>query len=285
MKQLFNGTKPPPGKRDDIVPKSPGRTDPIYDRRPVTILMTGTIAPPSGMPGTRRSDPRVRQREYLDAFSFYCDIDDKFVDRIIFLENSNSSLEEFADHAAATNTKKQINLIRCPSEYLAKMGKGYGEFMMIDYGLRALKNSGVLDEHSKIWKITGRLRLINVSEMISTSPLSYDLYCDLRYLPFIKDAIGGNSWMELRTFAFNLNFYSSVLENQYERGFVLEKEFFKIVLEQMKQERWKIVPRFRHQPVIEGVSGYSNVSYSSPKYRVKNAIRTAARRLAPSLWV
>ncbi|UHC17903.1 hypothetical protein LRS73_08650 [Methylobacterium currus] len=285
MKQLFNEMKSPFGKRDDIVQNSPGRTDLICDRRPVTILMTGTIAPPSGMPGTRRNDPRIRQREYLDAFSFYLNIDDKFVDRLIFLQNSNNSLKEFTDLAAASNTQKQINLIRCPSEYSAEMGKGYGEFMMIDYGIRVLRDSGIFDNSSIFWKITGRLRLINISEMISTSPEPYDLYCDLRYLPFIKDTLGGNSWMELRAFSFSLDFYSSVLENQYERGFVLEKEFFKIVLEQMKQERWKIVPRFRRQPVIQGVSGYSNVSYSSPKYRVKNAIRTAARRLAPSLWV
>jgi hypothetical protein len=52
-----------------------------------------------------------------------------------------------------------------------------------------------------LWKVTGRLRVLNLEKLIATAPERYDFYCDLRSVPLIGERLGGNHWMELRTFS------------------------------------------------------------------------------------
>src|ERR1700712_1262045 len=97
---------------------------------PITILMTATITPPAGMPGTVRSDPKLRLDEYLAAFQNYIAADDDYVGQIIVLENSDSDLTEFERIARESGSRKKIQLINTSSDYPAQMGKGYGEILM-----------------------------------------------------------------------------------------------------------------------------------------------------------
>jgi hypothetical protein len=252
---------------------------------PVTLVMTATIQPPPGMPGTARSDPGQRRGEYLAAFQSYLDIDDGLLDQIVIFENSDADLSDFAAAAEKAKTRKKIQLITTPSDYPADRGKGYGEFLMMDWGISELTSRGAIDQTTKMWKVTGRLNVRNIATVLRTAPKSYAVYCDLRNVPVIGESLGGNRWMELRLFSFTLPAYNALFRGQYGVGMVLEKEFFPIVDQVFRSKAFQVYPRFRTQPVFEGFSGFSNASYTSFSYRMKNAIRRFGRSFAPWVWL
>ena len=47
----------------------------------------------------------------------------------------------------------------------------------------------------------------------------------------------------------------------------------------------RTVPRFRVTPRLEGVRGYDGAAYGSARDRAKYALRRAANRLLPGLWI
>jgi hypothetical protein len=254
-------------------------------REPVTLVMSATITPAQGMPGTARSDPALRRREYLEAFASYLAIDDCLIGQIAVFENSGADLSDFAALADSAGTKKAIHLIHAPSDYPADRGKGYGEFYMMDFGLDALAARKAIDDKTKLWKVTGRLKMRNIAAVLGSAPPVYDIYCDLRDVPFIGEKLGGNRWMELRLFSFTMPAYNALFRGQYGVGDVLEKEFFPLVEQALRAKTFKVYPRFRQQPVFEGYSGFSNASYTSASYRLKNAVRIFGRTFAPWVWL
>jgi hypothetical protein len=237
------------------------------------------------MPGSVRNDPQLRLKEYLEAFHFYLGVDDMLADQIVIMENSDADLGPFARVAAERNSKKRLQLINTSSDYPSAKGKGYGEFRMIDEGLSRLIVSGAIQMDTPVWKLTGRLKLLNIAEMLATAPTGYDFYCDLRSVPFIGERLGGNDWMELRVFSFTPAGYDKRLRGQYDSAYVLEKAFFTLLTRTTETDAVRVVPRFRRQPRLSGVSGHSNRSYETVGYRAKNTLRSIVRVLAPRLWL
>ena len=246
------------------------------------VMLTATVTPAAGMPGTQRADPAIRLQDYCQAFAFYLGLPDDRVDKILLFENSGFDLDVFRRMAEEAGTAKQVEYINVSSTYDAIKGKGYGEFLMID---NALSQSKIIDPATKLWKITGRLKILNLAEIIRTAPSDYEVYCDLRDVPFIGESLGGNKWMELRLFSCTLAAYNRFFRGQYDVGYVLEKDFFQIVAPEVRKRDRRIVPRFRIQPQFEGLSGYSGRSYRSKKDQVKSLLRTVMRRAAPGLWL
>lgn len=257
---------------------------PAQKLQPVTLLMTATIQPPAGMPGATRSDPTLRRDEYLAAFRNYLALSDDYIKQIVVLENSDSDLSDFAK--LARNSTKTIHLINTSSDYPAGKGKGYGEFLMTDQGLTALGRTGAIDARTKIWKVTGRLIVRNLPKMLRFAPGEYDLYCDLRQVPFIGESLGGNDWMELRLFSFTPKAYDALIRGRYDVHSVVEKGFFKIVKSALDASMpLNIHPRFKVQPVLDGFNGLKNTSYRSLPYRAKNGLRSTTRVFMPFLWL
>lgn len=249
------------------------------------LVMSATVSPPKAMIGSARNDPDQRLLEYQEAFRFYLRLPDQYVDTLVVFENSGADLEVFRDIAVAAHSKKRLHLVNTTSNYPAEMGKGYGEFMMMDEGLATLLAAGVAS-HKKFWKVTGRLQIVNIEQMISRAPDDFEMYCDLRNVPLIGDALGGNRWMELRVFGFTMNGYDRYLRGNYGLGIGLETYFFEILYAAIKNGTGTgIVPRFRVQPVIDGFCGYNNKSYLSLEYRLKNLVRSAGRIVFPNLWL
>jgi hypothetical protein len=249
------------------------------------ILMTATVAPSTLMPGTARSDPALRLAEYLAAFDHYLALDDALVDGIILLENSGFDLAPFRERHARSGSRKTVHLVNVPDDYDHSKGKGYGEFLMIDRGLAQLAASGAIAPEDRLWKVTGRLIVANMAQMMARAPRSFDFYCDLRKVPLIGESLGGNRWAELRLIAFTMRGYYALLRGQYDSDFVLEKSFFEILHDNLGSGALAITPRFAIQPTFVGYSGFSNQSYLSPSKRAKNALRAVGRRLLPALWL
>lgn len=252
--------------------------------KPVTpnvILMSATITPSKDMPGSTRMDPGVRMNDYMEALKYYESVAPDIVDRIVFLENSGTDLTPLKN-ALQRKSYKNVEFISVSSDYPPAKGKGFGEFKMLDEGLLA---SDVIRPDDHVWKVTGRLKILNIEQLIRSAPTAFDVYCDLRDVPMIGESLGGNLWMELRTFAFRREAYDRFFRNEYSTSFVLEKKFFQTMKDALENPDAQIVPRFRVQPIIDGYSGYSNAHYRSTGYKAKEKLRMIARQVAPGLWL
>jgi hypothetical protein len=242
--------------------------------------MTGTIVPRVG--GAARNDPELRFRDYREAFQFYLDVPNKYIDEIIFLENSGVDLSAFMSLARARKSTKLISLLSTDPNYPTERGKGYGEFLMLDSALATFYGKR---DNKKFWKVTGRLIVPNIALMVESAPINYDIYCDMRDVPGIGDLLGGNKWMDLRLFSFTLEGYRRYLQGRFDRGYVLEKEFFRLLMEQWSRGEIDLIPRFNRQPVYKGFGAQLNSDYGGVGYRSKTLLRTLTRKLIPFLWI
>ncbi len=255
-------------------------------RRPAVLLMTATITPPSGTPELARNDANLRLQDYCEALRFYLTLPDHSVNKIIFIDNSDSDLSALEAVTREVPHKKKVELIRFQgNDHPPEFGKGYGEFKLIDYGMT---HSTLISPDDLVWKVTGRLRVLNLSQLIDTAPLQYNMYCDLRDVPIIGDQFGANEWMDLRVFSWSKKGYKLYIQNRFkllkaELTGSPERYFFKLL--RAAQKSSGIVPRFRMQPNIAGFGGRLNVDYQNNSYRYKNMLRRIVRLAAPWIWL
>jgi len=254
-------------------------------RTPAALVMTATINPPTGMPGVKRSNPKIRMDDYCKALSYYLSLPSHYIDRILFIENSGSDLSILKSIARSVEHNKKVDFIGFTGNYKPEYGKAYGEFNMLDYGI---SKSHLLSDIDIFWKVTGRLKISNLCRIIDTAPQKYQVYCDLRSVPFIGERFGSNNWMELRLYSCAVNAYKKIFYSRFStihrRNACLEKDCFTIVQQLATQDR-TIVPRFRLQPVFDGYGAHRNVNYQGLAYKTKEIVRTTARLIAPWLWL
>lgn len=249
--------------------------------KPAVLIMTATITPPSYCPDLSRTDPIIRLNDYCEALKFYLTVSPRYIDRVIFVENSDSDLESLRRIAMETSHGKDVEFIsysggnRFPPEY----GKGYGEMMMMNY---ALDTSKIISKSDVIWKATGRLILLNIEKLIQKAPYPYEIYCDLH-----------NSFktLYLQSF-FDPRFYSFTTVG-YDKHFRLEPNmltyshiehlYFEIISNRIPDS--KIVPRFNRQPMISGYAAAENSNYSTLKKKAQRLVQQTIRYVAPSVWL
>ncbi len=255
-----------------------------------TLLLTATITPPSDVKDLVRVDPVARMGDYIETLTFYLELPDDVLRRIVFVENSNSDMGKLRELAGRYPSKRVEFLGFFGLDYPGKYGRGYGEFKLLNYAFDHSEMIAGLGPEDHVWKGTGRLKLKNIAEMIQTAPKEYDLYCDLRNRP--------SRWMDMRYYSVTKGGYRRIfhdnLENTREdliHPFAPDQEHW-VVTEQLMRElverkfgQARIVPRFRTQPIIEGISGRRDTNYANGfKNQIKNGLRTMTRKLVPSLW-
>lgn len=250
----------------------------------VVLLMTATIAPPASMPNTARSDPALRRADYETALRHYLSLPKGAPDAIVFAENSGVDLSGLETIAARENPQcRQVVFHSFTSACPPERGKGYAELDILDRAfdeaLPKIRDAGA------VWKLTGRLIVKNFQALATTTPDPFHVYCDLRAVPLIGESLGGNNWMDTRLFAASVDGYRRYFYGRREEAdFVIEKHFCPILMAARREDRL-IFPRFRVQPALQGVSADSQKDYESVEYRAKDALRRAARRFAPALWL
>ena len=247
------------------------------------LLMTATLAPPAA--AVARSNPEDRLQDYIEAFRFYLALPDSVINRIVFVDNSNSDLAPLAELVRKIPHSKAVELISFEgNDHPYQRGKAYGEFKLMDFGLA---NTTLFQPEDIIWKTTGRLKFLNLPKMNSyCRNLDFDVLCDLHNVPWV----GSGRWrgyhnMDLRVFAFRVRAYDEMLRDvwsSHETDF--DAEFMYHWLRQAHQG-FRVVPRFPLQPQLQGISGRHQRDYSSPSQRAKDALRGAARRITPWLWL
>jgi hypothetical protein len=231
-----------------------------------------------------RSDSRVRMDDYLQALRFYLGVDVGAIDRIVFVDNSHSDLsplERFADEARAS---KDVELISYPGlDHPVEQGRSVGETYLIDHALGASRILSALGNDDLFWKVTGRLRVRNLAQLVASTPDDCGIYIDFRRYR--------HRWVDTRIFAATPGAFRRLFLTRIDllrldllpAGFVApEERLFSALLPERERER--IVPRLRLEPVIEGSSGFGE-DYRRPRRRVESAVRSVTRRVLPSLWI
>jgi hypothetical protein len=69
----------------------------MKEKKPVALVMTSTITPPPNVINLTRKDPKIRLNDYCEALRFYLGVPSKFIDRIVFIENSDTDLQVIND--------------------------------------------------------------------------------------------------------------------------------------------------------------------------------------------
>jgi hypothetical protein len=247
------------------------------------LLITATVKPPMGAPFLTRTDTRVRMDDYAQAFRLYIGIDDDAVDRIVFVDNSNSDLSLLERIAAEAGVSKDIELVSYQGQDYGEQGRSVAETHLIDHALGASRILSALGANELFWKVSGRLRVTNLAQMLESTPSDCGLYIDFRR--------HRHHWVDTRIFAATPGAFRRLFRSRIDvlrqdllpPGVVApEQRLFDSLLPERERER--IVPRLRREPVIEGYSGLGE-NYRRPRRRIESSVRSVTRRLLPSLWI
>jgi len=250
--------------------------------------MTATITPPPGIPHLARRDPEVRLNDYCDALAFYLDVPSQYIDRILFIDNSASDVTALHRVADGRRHGKRVEIVSFNgNDHPHAYGKCYGEFKLMDYGLA---QATFLRPGDTLWKVTGRLRVLNIHRLVASEPRGCAVYCDLRHVPLPQDWLraSGRQWMDPRLFACTVEAYDRLFRGRYpelrtDLVGIPERTLFQMMIEARHREY--IVPRFRIQPAYAGHGARRNIDYNRGAYRYKHLFRAAVRRVAPWLWI
>jgi hypothetical protein len=244
------------------------------------LLLTATIRPPADAINLARQDVGLRLQDYICALNFYIDqIEKKVIDKIVFCDNSN--FDPCQLHALVSQRVQGANveiISFAGLDYPAANGRGFGEFMLVDYAM----------EHSKllasapctVWKVTGRYKVLNLNKLIRSRPTSAQLYCNSRNYP--------DRWTDLYVLAWTQVGYEKFIKGVYKRlsedGAKRSAEhLFRIILDGNKNSKKELVERFKVVPLLDGIRGVDNGSYLS--MNLKYRVRAMARIFMPWFWV
>ena len=244
------------------------------------LILTATIAPRQGIGSTKRMDPEQREKDYLNAFIFYCNRLNYGVDYIIFGENSKSDISKFRDILKLKKIEQKVEIVSYDGlTHNPQYGKGYGEFKLVD---NIMENSIIIKSltyEDTIWKISGRYKILNFDKIIFAQPLIFDIYCNYKIHP--------KKWVDMYLMAWRKDAYVRYLKNQYH--YFNETITFKapefILRKILEESSAKISYRFKIIPKVDVIAGSNDSPTLGLTGHLKYYIRILLKKFWPTLWV
>ncbi len=194
----------------------------------LTLLITGCIDPERNQKWLLISDAKTRLDQYIDSIIFY--INSSAFSNIIFCDNSNfdyDAKDSLISYALSKGKKLEWISFEGNKELVKKWGKGAGEDEIVSY---VLKNSELMKTANSFAKVTGRLKLQNINQMIQK--------CHSQNNYFLKDVYRGNkNGVDTRFYFINKLFFTKNLQHCYQKseavenlsGKPLEEIYFKLL--------------------------------------------------------
>ena len=207
------------------------------------LLLTGCINP-NGMPFTQLTNIDERQKQYVDAINYYIS---KTNIQIVFCENSNTDISTLFN-----NAHDRLEFLTFIGNQDKQRGKGYGEAEIIKY---ALNHSSYIHNDSIIIKITGRLIVHNIRQIIDSLKYGHDFVTCL----FHSDL----KFADSRIFCGTTAFYKEFLKKKDQIN-DSEGIFFEHVLASTVIESSYCFKPFSEEPLIFGISGSTGKQYRMP---------------------
>lgn len=251
------------------------------------LLLTATVNP--GVVPVQRANPQIRETEYLTALNFWLK---KWggIQRIVFIENSGWPLDKFRALADKHREKKDVEFISLNINHLTgARGKGYGESRLIEEGLPLSKH---FQEVSYIVKVTGRLKLLNLNQILRKLPAETDLaaensdnglFRELCHYVNQEEADLFHRWLDTRFFLVKKTFwqtrlaaFSDLLDDR--DGRYLEHRLFQLAHHEQLGRTAVIVHRLPRIPNWRGVGAGTGENYGSWKNRYRVWVQACIRR-------
>lgn len=193
-----------------------------------------------------------RRIQYLEAINFYLRNTDC---KIVFCENSDTDISYLLNPIF----KDRIEFLKFKAEGYVKFehAKSIGEAKIIKY---ALENSKFIENTTFIIKVTGRVKIENINEIINklkTNP--NELLIELR----------SNTWAMTVCFASSKILLKNIINDYLNKNFsnieTIEEHFAKIIY-------LKCIAINAIFPIINGINGMYNKPYKNPSiyYRKTN---------------
>lgn len=216
-----------------------------------------------------RVDPLLRLNDYVSAFKYY--LSDQFtqVDMVVFVDNSSHPLSEIRSIADNYKGTKQVEILSFYGlDYPIEYTRGYGELKLIEYAFEHSTMINRMSDLDRIWKVTGRLKVVTLSHIMQRATKYFELCADFRYR---------RSQVDTRLIAFNIKGYKKFIYRKLDEMIGLNIEswlFNKLVPLLGKEEGVHILTEFRDVPRFEGFAGYMSVNYMSPRQRLIYTVRS-----------
>lgn len=254
------------------------------DLERVALLLTATVKVNRGVPGVTAPTSEEREAEYAENLRYQLHHHPR-VRRIVLAENSGWPLDRFRAVARDNPLGKEVELVQLDcNDFPGRLGKGYGESLLID---RALAASRLLAEAGYVAKLTGRQRIANLTGLLARVPADVRFLCDLRdhgfYERFGLPAAG--RYCDTRFFLFTHPFFDAHLRRLHEGAAAREGELnleaaYYEIAKSLETEPG-VLCRFPAEPRYRGRAGHWHKDYGGPRERLKQTVRAAARRLLP----
>lgn len=126
----------------------------------ILLLLTGCIEPDARQRFNKIVDVDLRRVQYIEALFYYLK---NTKSKILFVENSGNDLSDIFNYYIKSG---RLEILTYSASLDTKLrGKGYGEQDIIHY---ATTKSFLYKEAEYIIKITGRLKILNINNLIDT---------------------------------------------------------------------------------------------------------------------
>lgn len=233
----------------------------------MVLLLTGCINP-NGMAHTSLQDPDTRKQQYICAIRFY--LKNSQIP-IVFIENTNTDIS--GEFFTADYSRRMEFITFNGNNFDKSKGKGYGEALMIEY---ALTHSKFINDNTYIVKITGRLIIENLEELIQEMKSSECVYASL---------VRGKYGLERKSFFFGAP--KKFLEEYFlsdkdiindNAGVYFENHLFNKGLEWVKDGGE--AKEFKRPILVNGISGSTGKKYPTERNpRIKAWLRYYLHKL------
>lgn len=254
------------------------------------LFLTATIDI-KGMQKAYPTVPETRQQDYFNSLRYYINHHPQ-IRKIIFVENSGWSLERVKQAVADNPHDKEVEFISLNSnDFPRGLGKGYGESLLLEKGL---EQSKIIHTVTHFAKMTGRIYLTNMTELLASVRQPYDCLCDYKDQGWrLKRFAGEKSaspHCDTRFLVFRKEFYTEYIKPLHQRHrksagesacFYLESQFYQAIQTTAGKT---VISRFPIEPDFRGVAGhFGGKDYSSSEERVKFKMRSLMRNITPWL--
>ena len=255
----------------------------------LTLILTASIDI-KGMPRATPTLPEQRQEDYIKSLKYYL-TNHPLVRKLIFIENSGWDLSQIKEVTKNNPHQKQVEFIslNC-NDFPRQYGKGFGECLLIEKGL---EQSTLFQDVTHIAKITGRIYLENLTEVLLSIKKPFDCFCDYKDQGYKLRRLWGQKTAgphcDTRFLIFSKQFYSQQIkplhirhQQQESGGFCIEAEFYRAI--KKAEANSKVISRFSVEPKFSGVAGhFGGKDYDSNLEKTKYQIRSFSRVAVPWL--
>ncbi|WP_400770028.1 hypothetical protein [Methylosinus sporium] len=254
--------------------------------RPTVLLLTATVDPGAYAAEIARRDLEVRKSDYRNALRYFMRLPDARLSGVVLCENSGADLSFLDADALRRETGRPLEIIGFDGNRRPEgLHYGYSELGVVDH---ACRNSRLLAQSERFFKVTGRLTFERLSALMDHLPEDRRFAADFRRAYSREGGAPLRARTELMLFA--KDFY---LEHFFERRdemiappLVLE-EFVARVIAPLRGRRGEggLTLRWPIECPASGHAARDDSAYDSTPIRAKRRLRALARVAAPWLWI